>query len=737
LGKYTEKIKSLWCEECKGAGMSTAYPGTKNSSKCGCPFSSYQKVGDKDCSDCQEGMSCESFGAAVDNWALAGGNPMATQGDVYPMVMVGYWATASQPTSLYRCTDDRYCPGGDPGSCAQDASAKVIREGVACGRCVAGYINFGSECVVCDSGFKPWRFVMLMLCSPFIVIGLYKGLNFRIETVISVKRALSHTFFVLLLYLQTLALIQDFDLEFPNFVADISVAFTFLIIDTTSLKMSCGMFDESVVVEYAMRLLIPVWILLSILVTFVLYKFLVEPTLKKCKPGSIWQKLPILEVAKMQNTYLTLLNTFYIGLTKLAASAFQCYRHPNGQRSMLASSSVLCSQEDGRWAKIMPQAVVGIVFYTVGVFCLFAYANYSAPMFFHSETFRKRWLFLLTKFRPEFWWWDQLLLLKGLALNLTTMIFVSGTSQAYWVILVSITYVWALFFIRPWRHHAANLLDMTVSFSVSGVLCLILFWSDKTRFVEELTFDYTAWMIGFAIIPFFVSGASVSFYGQRWLFARRHTSDKLVFSRGFRTVMEWVLERRSFELNALLLRCSDHDLRNLKGAHDFLISEMHKTMPSNSCTQQRLIMTRPEDGSEKPNNKITQYHQVEKALPAKAGGGASDATRKVSRAHTFNLEISDHVEFDAWDKAVEAIGIPELQDATIRKRVFQIVDHSGAGRIRKQELLGVLDYLMAAPEELLQQVEPMKNTPSCSPTARASSANGVTSQAKDESNLLI
>ena len=145
---------------------------------------------------------------------------------------------------------------------------------------------------------------------------------------------------------------------------------------------------------------------------------------------------------------------------------------------------IICGDET--WRSMLPFGVLAILFYTVGVLCLFAYLNWVAPVHFHDKAFRVRWLFLLNKFHPGLWWWDQVLLAKALLINFSTMFFKYGITQFYWVIFVMLIYSMCQFAAFPWRNMVGNWLDLATNFSVIGILVIGMWFSREVQDKETL-----------------------------------------------------------------------------------------------------------------------------------------------------------------------------------------------------------------------------------------------------------
>jgi len=638
---------------------------------------------------------------------------------IYPKVEKGYYATTDNPLEAFYCMSDKACPGGDPGSCSSK------RHELACGECVDGYVAFGHDtCLTCDL-WKPWRFVMIMIISPLMVLIAYKFMNYPFETVFDLRRKIQHSLFLILIYLQMIALVKDFDLDFPQGMNDVGLGLQFLNINLDVLRPACG-FGEDFVAGYIMKLLVPFYCLIAFASTFAI-----------CWGLSVWMKNEILalDMPKLQNVFLSFLNTFYIGLTRLATSVFQCYEHPSGKRSMLSAPQILCDGDgDGTWMSLVPVSLLAIAIYTVGIFFLFGYANFKAPERFHDHRFRRRWLFLLTKFRPDFWWWDQLLLLKGLALNLTAMMFSSASSRAYWVMLVQLVYASGIFLIRPWRHSIANVVDTFVTFVMIAVLALGLWFTSnlKIRWVEELTDAYTIWLFIFVCMPPILVLGYFFYILFRHNRQRAETRNHLQFASRLRLVFSWALNEDPASFNSFLMRLTDEEFAALRKTRDVLVSELFRQQPSQYRFRQRISLSSTDhqivnydvDPTLKNGNSMVQSEQALSGLrdlrsaihtdPSVAGIlGITLTTPAASSSKDELLTPSPRTDSKSprasgrrsssfvetklteakWDEALQDIDRQRFSDEALRHQMFTVLDLKQRGYLEMDRLLGVMDSL--------------------------------------------
>lgn len=106
-----------------------------------------------------------------------------------------------------------------------------------------------------------------------------------------------------------------------------------------------------------------------------------------------------------------------------------CYRHPNGTSSLLKHPGVLCGSVD----QTIMQVFGGIMLaFMVTFFVSCSWAAWHIPQWIFQETGSDlackglRWrhrgtqgvAFLVSRFRPDRWWWGLPLLLRGTLLSL-------------------------------------------------------------------------------------------------------------------------------------------------------------------------------------------------------------------------------------------------------------------------------------------------------------------------------
>jgi hypothetical protein len=222
-----------------------------------------------------------------------------------------------------------------------------------------------------------------------------------------------------------------------------------------------------------------------------------------------------------QNCYWAVFNTFFIGIAQQTFTLFQCYKHPNGEKSLRSQANVLCSSDE--WNSLVVVAIVAVVIFCGGFLVLNAYVCYVAPNRFAEPGFRKRWKFLFIKFRPSAWWWGMVLLIKGIWVNLPTVVFDYGAAQILWLQGAVLAYMVVSFAISPWRTYLVAILDIMMHCS------LIFLFGFVTHFVDFG--DSTDHQMGqaysfFAIFPSCCGGLVILFFVYRRFFPVPHDWQK-------------------------------------------------------------------------------------------------------------------------------------------------------------------------------------------------------------------
>lgn len=162
----------------------------------------------------------------------------------------------------------------------------------------------------------------------------------------------------------------------------------------------------------------------------------------------------------------------------------------------------------------MNMLVVGLLallFICLGSLTLFSFILWIAPRKFQILSFQKRWKFLLIKFQPSVWWWAPVVLMKGVAMNVTTALFQIGFIQLWWLVTVLAVYFWASGSFAPWRAGHACRLDLCMHVFIIVVVFLSVRFTNAEAWAPRAVGGVMAAMF------FMPAVYAVAFVSHLWL----------------------------------------------------------------------------------------------------------------------------------------------------------------------------------------------------------------------------
>jgi ABC-type proline/glycine betaine transport system substrate-binding protein len=475
-GKFQPAAGQSACEACPGS-MTTKTPLSKKALDCLCPENFYKPLnvtnhmgyavapGITMCKVCPPGMVCsegsDQMNIPCDGSVKTPPKPTSPwNAGVHPVPKVGHMVRCDNPLSAYKCLGESGCPGNGVELCLQGL------EGIACGRCRDKWFRDGDKCSKCnDVETSNTVFPALpIVVGPVCIVVLYLFSRDGINKWNSPGNSLAATLFVSLVYVQTLAAIRTCFIQPPK-IANDGTSFSDYTYDLVSLlRPQCTTFTNFKT-AFVGKLMIPVVVLIFFLVVF-LISVIVGLSKKNLRmDGDV-----------LSNCYWAVFNTFFIGIAQQTFTLFQCYPHPNGDRSMRSQADVLCYE--GEWNTLVGIAGASVIAFCGGFLVLNIWIIIMAPKRFNEDRFRKRWKFLFIKFRPSCWWWGVVLLIKGIWLNLPTVLFDYGAAQILWLQAAVVGYQMVCFAQIPWRVFTVNILDI-LSHSV-----LVFLFGFVTHFVD-------------------------------------------------------------------------------------------------------------------------------------------------------------------------------------------------------------------------------------------------------------
>merc|ERR1719469_1691112 len=97
-----------------------------------------------------------------------------------------------------------------------------------------------------------------------------------------------------------------------------------------------------------------------------------------------------------------------------------------------------------------------------------------------------------------------------------------------------VSYVVLLMLNRPWRHNILNIMDSLFAFALLGVLSFGIWFTDKSRFQQELTEAYSIWMFVCLLIPFMFFVGMCAYCVWAWVNQEKLFKEKIKFGLEFR-----------------------------------------------------------------------------------------------------------------------------------------------------------------------------------------------------------
>ena len=300
------------------------------------------------CTDCPTGAQC------------------STDGTYLPYPYDGYYAMHTSDSLVFvPCVPASACGGG------YDASCNTGYSGLLCGACVPGYVRMDTECFACPSG--------LLWLSAFVVT-LSSCALLLLVLLLSRHRVSFSSVFILLVFLQTLAVYNNFHLQWPNAVSLLFTALSLAAFNVDLFAVSCYITSASYYHKWAGTLLLLPGVLATIAAVYGLA--MAAAWLRYRRTQRAWLQLEedrhVLTslhsafhaaVAAHSSSLLRSMTKFLLAsFLPLAAKAFQlfnCSRLPDGSVLFNPDSSLFCT--DSWYAELLPWCILFLCVYPLFV----------------------------------------------------------------------------------------------------------------------------------------------------------------------------------------------------------------------------------------------------------------------------------------------------------------------------------------------------------------------------------
>ena len=193
--------------------------------------------------------------------------------------------------------------------------------------------------------------------------------------------------------------------------------------------------------------------------------YLASSWLPKCWKPKPWKP------AFLVNTMGCGLLASYGTMATVSLKPFMCYKHPNGQHSMVSYPGVFCGE--GEHSSMLILAWLLILVFVAGFFALCAYACWNVSTWAMTRQVGKvqSFRFSMANFNLDAYWFILLVLLRGFFFALSVAIGSNHPPMQTALASVILTiYAIAVTKMRPWKAPVINYADTLVT---AGFLLLV------------------------------------------------------------------------------------------------------------------------------------------------------------------------------------------------------------------------------------------------------------------------
>jgi len=505
IGTYRGEDDGAKCKQCAGEGetrFTTLTRGASSASMCTCPPKRFWNRRDDRCDECPAEAFCPGGlylpVAFEGNYGLYLGD-VDNYAEEEAAKLSGTFVKSSalfHKMEVYKCGDKTSrCPGstmkwamdaynvdgvekkhvviGAPlaGSCPQNSDPSTDRTGIACDRCQDGYYGTGKACLECNGGVQGGS-VVLILLVPVIMVCIYRGTTSSGTQRVQAAFILVSTCGMGAFFMQTIGVFSTFQLTWPEELAwlfEISAIFMF---DLNSLGASC-FHGSGFAGKYWATIMVPLFVIACTGVGYLATQVLPVPEAWKMLPNQTMSMLGML------------LTALYITLVKVVVAFWECVDNPSAGRTLAKYKDVVCSSDEHN--EVLPAMALGLILYVIGGYFGFLHAAYVAPSKWMDVTFRERWKFMLTRWRPDTYYWGSVVMTRNLLVAFAGLVSDAPRVQLVYVVCVVVIVFAMTGAYMPWRAMVLNHYDVASSIVLTfiGVFGIIFVSLDKEIDVQQ------------------------------------------------------------------------------------------------------------------------------------------------------------------------------------------------------------------------------------------------------------
>lgn len=402
-------------------------------------------------------------------------------------LLPGFFSTEEEPGAIFRCHNEKFCPGGPAGSCAEGRDVGSV----ACFKCQEGKkeLNDGT-CTACGAG-DYWMLVVIGLVVVIAVVALYQFLM--------MERGKQPTQFLIVILgwtqmlttFQMLAVVGRFELDWREPFSSMLVVMDIISFDLEMLNLGCAANLGPVATFLSRCLFLPMVALITLL-AHLLY------ILVKREKSWHW------------NRYLRTMGTismvFFIILFSLLLAPFQCEQHPSGSWTIRRYGTVFCNGTGAQVHMFIVGGLACLMPVTFLTICSWAIMVELPRSLARSDAhFLEACSFLIKRFRPGTEMFSVIFLIRNGLVAMTPLIFAKSGRLVMMNLLLYANMMMVAFF-KPWRFMVCNLLDMVLLMGMLVILDMGFVAAHDTNqeatMIIVMTFMLTMFLAVFATLTY-------------------------------------------------------------------------------------------------------------------------------------------------------------------------------------------------------------------------------------------
>ena len=222
-----------------------------------------------------------------------------------------------------------------------------------------------------------------------------------------------------------------------------------------------------------------------------------------CAVSRLFPKKHHWEWPKVCSTMGAFLQVGFSTMSATSLAPMMCYKHPNGQKSLLKYPGVFCGSADHGAMLVIGWTLLSVFVLGFVALCIFAVMRvptWSATKKYHMVASAR---FLIFRFRLDAWWFGVPLLIRGPLINLPVVLATDYPPIQVVCIAVILTVMMLMQMLSwPWKVPLVNLTDCIISF------CIVLLVTTATLFLQ--TVDGTMYAFAHAISTAMLGGIGLA-----------------------------------------------------------------------------------------------------------------------------------------------------------------------------------------------------------------------------------